>query len=60
MGDDPTDWNSPGEIPSQGGKKVGGDATLETDIRDLGLPPSIIFPADDGLGGDGGLNIQTP
>ena len=46
-------WTSPGEHPSQGSKKVGGDETLDTEKQDMGLPPDRRFSVGGGLGGNG-------
>ena len=59
VGDASLNYTSPGELPSQGGDKVGGDEKLETYRKELGLPPARICPAFCGIGGDGDLNLQT-
>ena len=54
------DWKDPGEIPSQGNTKAGGDEISDTDRRNLGLPPARRCPAGGGLGGDEDLHIHMP
>ena len=44
VGGDPTDGPPPGEFPPQGGEKAVGDATIETDGRELVIPPAGMYP----------------
>ena len=60
MGSNPVYWKSPGEIPTQGGYKSGGNTTSPMYGWDLDLPPTRIFLAGIGLGGDGDLHLHTP
>ena len=60
VGGDPADWTDYGDLPPQGGKKVGTAENLYIDIQELVLTPARLCPASCGIGDNGDLHLQTP
>ena len=60
MGHETPHWESSGQISPQGGPQADGEATSESTVRSMGLPPSGIWDGRGGITGGGYLHLPPP